>query len=450
MSSRRKSCSACARAKRRCDLGWPHCERCLARRVTCVYAWISPQEAQQVGRTTNPNIWTLPEDECYWLDQRSATNAFHLSQDSPGSREQHATDLTTSWPAPMIVSPALVPLIDEITGRGGTTSFLGPNTQLQCLDELYRNTSPDTQMPRRAYNIAIPPGPVQEASGSSYNTHKTFQARAEYAAIRLACQVKALAETGQTSFIHHSQINDSAILRDAFAVCALNAARNPANESLILSEIARRAELLVKATETVISLTAPGSHSTTNLDILPAVQAMLIYQCIRLFLARDISQQTNADLDAQLLARWVGILHEQSQRSCVDPSNGAPVGSSVWKDWVREESIQRTMTFAELLDSIYIFLTYSWYQPSSRMFSLCFTGQVAIWEARSPAEWHQAQAQRPWIELHISSFENDMKAALPEDVDELGIILLACYGGVDALRKWAGNDKRLLEKWGLG
>ncbi|ATY66024.1 Fungal transcriptional regulatory [Cordyceps militaris] len=34
----RRSCSACARAKSRCDLRKPHCSRCAARNVLCVYA----------------------------------------------------------------------------------------------------------------------------------------------------------------------------------------------------------------------------------------------------------------------------------------------------------------------------------------------------------------------------------------------------------------------------
>lgn len=34
---RRKSCAACTRAKRRCDLSWPACQRCSGRGITCHY-----------------------------------------------------------------------------------------------------------------------------------------------------------------------------------------------------------------------------------------------------------------------------------------------------------------------------------------------------------------------------------------------------------------------------
>lgn len=448
--SRRKSCSACVRGKRRCDLGFPQCGRCLARQVTCEYAWITPEEAQEVVRTTASSIWTPQEDPCHSLDRSCTTIASHPRQDSPGPRESRANYDIAFWPARTIISPAAVSLIDELTGRGRITSFLDPDFQLQCLNKQYPNAGPDAHAPQPPHFIGMPLAPSKGITVSSIYTGKSFQARAEYAASRLVRQIRTLAETGQTSFIHHSQMDGSTILRDVFAACSLMTTRNSANGALVLSEITRRAELLIEATETVISLTPPSSQSTmVDLDLLPAVQAMLMYQFMRLFSTGDIAQKTQAELDAKSLARWVDILHEQSHQSWNNHCSGIQFDLPVWEDWVQAESVQRTIAFAELLDSIYNFLKFSWYQPSARMASLRFTGQVAIWEARSLAEWHQAREQKPWVELIITGFHNGIKAALPDDLDELGIIILASYDGVDALKEWAGDDKRLLEKWGL-
>ncbi|SPJ92810.1 uncharacterized protein FTOL_13775 [Fusarium torulosum] len=400
-------------------------------------------------KTTNPSLWIPQESPHDYLNQSSTTEIPQSSHDLPELREPHANNNATSYPAPIIFSPALVSVIDEITGRGRTISFLAPGPHLPFLDKSYPNAGPDVYTPQPPYNIGIPPAPLQGASGSSMYTGKTFQARAEYAASRLVRQVRALAETGQTSFIHHSHIDGSAILRDAFAACCLNMTRNPANQSLILSDITRRAELLIEATKTAISLTPLSSHSDTNLVLLPAVQAMLIYQCMRLFSTGDIAQQTQAELDAKSLARWVDILQEQTQWSWENLSSGTQLDLSVWKDWVQAESIQRTIIFAELLHSIYTFLRFGWYQPSERMARLSFTGQVDIWEARSPAEWLQATERKPWVELNMSSFHDGIKVAFPEDLDELGIIIFASYNGIDVLQEWVGGNKRLLDKWGL-
>ncbi|KAJ4076072.1 hypothetical protein NW760_015366 [Fusarium oxysporum] len=154
------------------------------------------------------------------------------------------------------------------------------------------------------------------------------------------------------------------------------------NEWLILLEIARRAQLLVEATETAIYLMPPSSNLTFSLDLLPAVQAMLIYQCMRLFSTGDIAQQTQAEADGKVLARWVNIQQEQTQWSSNNSADGKHLDLSFWKDWVRVESTKRTLVFAEMLDGIYNYLRFGWYQPSVRMAKLSFTGQAAIWEAR--------------------------------------------------------------------
>lgn len=423
-----------------------------------MYSWITPEEAREVVKATNPGLWTPDEAPYFHLDQSGITGASLSSHDSPGPGDCHATNDIAFWPAqmtllpptPMTISPALVSLVDEITGRGRTVSFLDPSPQLQFLDKPFSNAVSDVQAPQPPHNTGIPPAQFRGAStSSSVYTSKIFQARAEYAASRLVHQVRTFAETGQTSFIHHSQIDGSTILRDAFAASSLSTTRNSANGSLVLSEIARRAEQLIEATETAVTLTPPSSQSAINLDLLPTVQAMLIYQCMRLFSNRDIGHQAQAELDGKSLTRWVDILHEQTQWSWDELSNGAQLDPSAWKDWVRAESIQRTAIFAELLDSIYTFLRFGWYQPNARMAKQGFTGQVAIWEARSPAEWHQARLQKPWDELHVSRVHDDIKTVLPEELDELGIILLASYDGIEVLEEWAGDDKRLLERWGL-
>ncbi|KAM0340571.1 hypothetical protein ACHAPU_010408 [Fusarium lateritium] len=341
----------------------------------------------------------------------------------------------------MTTSPALACLLDKPTG-----SFaLGP--QLQFVDNPYPDDALITHAPQSLHITSTLLEPFSGSNSSSIITDKSFQPRAKYAASRLVRQVRTLAETGQTSFIHSSQVGDSAILREAFTASSLYTTRNPVNESLVLSEIARRAEVLVGATETAISLML-SSQSAMDLDLLHAVQAMLVYQCIRLFTAGDIAHQTQAEVDAKSLARWVDILNEQTKWSPGNLSTGEQFSLSAWKDWVRAESIQRTIIFAEVLDGIYTFLRFGWYQPSAKMANLGFVGQVDVWEARSLAEWCQAR-QKPWVELNTSTFHDGIKEVSTKDLDELGVIILVSYVGVEVLEEWAGGDERLLDKWGL-
>ncbi|KAM5344914.1 hypothetical protein ACJ41O_010776 [Fusarium nematophilum] len=390
------------------------------------------------------------------LDQGGPTETLQWNYHLPGPGESHANDdatfdsllpLTTT---PFTLPPALVPLLDEIIGRGRTISFLTPDLQHQSPDTTCLNPGSvlcANQPPHN--NTGVQTTSFQIASDRSITTDRILQARSEYAARRLVLQVRALAETGQTAFIHHTHVGASPILRDALATCSLDVMRNSSNMFLVQSEITRRAELLVEATETAISLTPSDSHSTMNLDLLPAVQAMLIYQCMRLFSTGDVAQQAQAERDAESLARWVGILQGQTQWSRDNSAGGTQLDLSVWKGWIQAESIRRTIIFAELLNGIFTFLKFGLYRPSARMAKLGFTAQVTLWEARSAAEWHQAMGQRPWFEVNISNFHDDIKAALPDDLDELGIIIWVSYNGIDAFKEWLGSDSRLLEKWGL-
>ena len=151
-----------------------------------------------------------------------------------------------------------------------------------------------------------------------------FQARTEYVGRRIASQAIALAQTGQIAFIHHSQVVTSPVLQDALAGSSLHAMRNPTNANIVKKELARRAALLIQAVERTLVYSP-----TVKLDLLPPVQALLIYQCIRLFSTIDISQQAQAERDATYLTSWAAKLREELQPFNT-PRN--------WTDWVRQES----------------------------------------------------------------------------------------------------------------
>ncbi|EXK80526.1 hypothetical protein FOQG_14961 [Fusarium oxysporum f. sp. raphani 54005] len=435
VSSRQRSCSACVRGKRRCDLGFPQCGRCLSRRVTCVYAWMSPEDAQEVAESSEVIVWN---------DQTDSTGTSHSDHASSPPEVLPGNCDVSFFPTPITLPPPLVPLIEEITGQGRTISLFTPDPYPQSTNQSYPNTDLNAQTLYPATTIGTSLVPSRGPKTSSVYTGNAFKERAEYAASRLVHQVKSFAESGQTSFIHYSQVSSSTALRDAFAACSLYTTRNSVNASLVASEVAQRAELLIKATDTAIALSPPNPYSVMNLDLLPSIQAILIYQSMRLF-SDDSSQKIQAEQNAKSLARWVDMLRAQT----ADASSILSKSGHGWKDWVRAESVQRTMVFADLLDSIYTFLEFGWYQPSSKIAKLSFAGQEAIWNARSMTEWHEARKQKAWLRMEMSRFRDSIKGASLNQIEELGIIILVSYEGVEVLREWAGDDKSLLEKWGL-
>ncbi|KAF5719471.1 hypothetical protein FMUND_4657 [Fusarium mundagurra] len=344
------------------------------------------------------------------------------------------------FPNPITIPPPLVPLIDEITGRGRTISLFTPDPYPQCPSPW----SPNLQTLYTAPTISTSLVPPQASRNRPVYTNNSLKERAEHEASRVVHQVKTFAESGQTSFIHCSHASNSTALRDAFAACCLYSTRNSANATLVVTEISRRAVLLIRATDTAIALSPPTSPPTMGLDLLPSVQAMLMYQCMRLF-SDDTLQQEQAEQDAKSLARWLDVLQAQTQEIS---SSNSEVNHS-WEDWVRAESIQRTLIFADLIESIYTFLKFGWYQPSPRLAELGFTGHASIWNARSMTEWQQAREQKTWLRLEMSTFRHSVKGVSLDALDELGIMILGSYEGFEVLKKWAGDDKKLLERWGL-
>ncbi|KAI1019104.1 hypothetical protein LB503_009159 [Fusarium chuoi] len=344
------------------------------------------------------------------------------------------------FPNPITIPPPLVPFIDEIVGRGRIISLFTPDPYHQHPNQ----SSPGSQTLYTETTIDRPLLPLQGSRNRRVHTNNTLKERAEYEARRLVHQVKSFTESGQTCFIHYSQTSNSTALRDAFAGCSLYTTRNSANASLVASEISRRAELLIQATDAAIELCPPSSQSTMSLNLLPAIQAMLMYQCIRLF-SGDNLQQEQAQQDAKSLSRWVDVLQAQSSEASSNKSKPYPS----WEDWVRVESIQRTMIVADLVESIYTFLKFGWYQPNPRLAELSFTGHAAIWNSRSLAEWQQAREQKTGLRLEMSGFRDSVKGVSLDNLDELGIMILVSYEGFELLRRWAGDDKKMLEKWGL-
>ncbi|KAJ4270352.1 hypothetical protein NW762_002031 [Fusarium torreyae] len=329
----------------------------------------------------------------------------------------YSVDDTPPIPSPL--SPAMSALLNDIISNRPSLSPL----------EL------DFTMAASTVNRSSQPIQNLDDEGSSITTGSMFQERTEYGGRRIAAQALALAQNGQTSFIHHTQAGASAVLQDALAACALNAMANPANASIIKTEIARRAALLIDAVEIVLT-----HSSIVELDLLPPVQALLIYQCIRLFSMRDITQQAQAERDLVHLSSWSTKLQQKL----------LPFSAMEdWMDWVRQESIRRTVLFVEVLTGVYKFLKLGWDSAEGKVAHLGFTAQAALWEAKSAAEWKRAWTKSPRLELIVSTFSRDTENATPGDFEELGMLIRATFTGLEAFEEWLGGDKETLKKCGL-
>lgn len=238
------------------------------------------------------------------------------STNLPPSWDDASIDINSYLPfnsptsIPMPLSPGMPSLFDDLINRGGIT---------YPLDLQASPTSPS------GVQYALPPlSSDTDPRDGPLTAGSVFQARIKYTARRLAEQPRALASSGQTVFIHHTQVAASVVLQDALAACALHALHNPANAALVRAEVARRAARLISAMDA-----ATAARSAVEIDLLPPVQALLVYQYVRLF-SDDVSERARAERDVDRLRSWAGRLRKQ-----VRPLGGEAGG---WACWVRRRA----------------------------------------------------------------------------------------------------------------
>jgi hypothetical protein len=160
---------------------------------------------------------------------------------------------------------------------------------------------------------------------------------------------------------------------------------------MVRQEIARRASVLIRAVNLILA--SADTPQPVEIDLLPPVQALLIYQCIRLFSSDDLTQQAQAERDEATLLVWARRLEKQVQPIGMDQGRD-------WAEWIREGSVRRAVLAAQLLASIHHFLKCGWERGHLRLAPLGFTAQAALWEARSAAEWKTTLATS--TKLHVT------------------------------------------------
>lgn len=340
---------------------------------------------------------------------------------------------------PKPLSPAMLSLLEDIIVQQmvpfSPHSFEPSISEARPLPDLASMSSSSNS----TFIPAVPP--VQ-----GYINRHIFMPRTEYAARRIAAQASSFASQGWTPFIHHTQIVSSPILRDAISASALHAMRNYSNAPIVKTEIARRANLLVDTIEA-----ARAQYPPLEIDMLHPVQALIIYQCIRLFSTSDIAQQAQAERDGTHLRAWLNKLREQLRPSTPSPDGQTPTQNQnqSWEAWIGYESVRRTVVFAELLNGVYTFLKYGWDDADTRMRTLEFSAHAGLWEARSAVEWRAIWATSPPIHVNLANFNADIERAKPCDLDDLSVAIRAVNSGLESLEEWLVEDAVAVQKWGL-
>ncbi|KAF2501342.1 hypothetical protein BU16DRAFT_500377 [Lophium mytilinum] len=384
-ATRRKSCGACVKAKRRCDLGYPCCNRCFTKGLVCKYASLdrcnlvgSRPQAEVVVRQTSPEItdrrrrlitpsdsesvWTPPEPG--WPSVEGVESSF--------SRAERSFSETSVYPSPRHGSQSQSPS----WGHYQTPTLPSP--------------APQIWEPCSLNNLQI-----------------------NFVIEQLSTYVRSFAYAGSTPFIHPTLYEkwEPVAYQDACALSALYILKTPRNKNTISKSISAKISALI------------SSSSFWNLpDHLAAVQALMIYQIIRLF-DGELDQRHVAEKHNAVLEKWTAELW---RRSFAEPMSFP----SEHQSWIFYESLRRTVLMS-------VFLRGAWWCVNNggvcnqcpTLNRLPFTVDPQLWELED-GDWAAELSTR--AAKGMATYGQYARAFDPENQGELGVfermLLVACRG----------------------
>ncbi|ATZ50136.1 hypothetical protein BCIN_05g05140 [Botrytis cinerea B05.10] len=409
-TSRHKSCLGCIQTKRKCDRTWPRCQRCVTRRTECRY----------IGRN-RPQLQQSPDSD---VDQ-PAPALEHLGEQSSSNwrlEQYHAEPsllLTPCWDGALFEFPYHF----SLAGQG---DFIFNSIQDEVPQPASSNTDPDI---------------VRAVTSDS-----KLQARVEFVAKRLTRIPRTFAQHGHTMFIHHIQFQQSCspALQDAMSACALYCMKSVANQALVFRNLENKCQQLIASTNMLLA---------SRTDLLEALQALLLYQLMRLF-DGDIRLRAHAEVDESVAILWASQLNALTFNA-EDTAMAAPgsIDTSIvtvdrrsdWQSWLVNESIRRTVITAFMLKGVYSFLKLGYDSPVD--LDMCFTAQAALWNAQSAIDWCRAREETEQLEIWVKHWDEAIAKAKPVDLEEFGVLIMTMIWGREATRKWLGDDITL--KYGL-
>ncbi|KAI9711254.1 MAG: hypothetical protein M1820_002241 [Bogoriella megaspora] len=234
---------------------------------------------------------------------------------------------------------------------------------------------------------------------------------------------EAFARFGSNSFIHRKLYIDEmpSVIRHAFMVCGLYTTKSKLNEAMIYQTLDAE----------VAGLLDVDTSQWTFEDALAHVQALILYQVIRLF-DGDIRQRAFAEQHESILTSWTDQLRiclEQFESSSLYPS--VHDNNSSWRRWMLLESARRTILISLFVRGFYHALKTRFCSTIVALSELPMSTRGVLWELESPTRWQLAlKAEEPRLMPHKDfpvRFENgDLDNAHIGEYEKF--LVVACKG----------------------
>ncbi|KAI0142880.1 hypothetical protein GGR57DRAFT_373713 [Xylariaceae sp. FL1272] len=480
---RRKSCAACIRAKRRCDLGHPSCARCSQRMLECTY----PPHIEASSRkacATAPGSVNLSSDiappvltSAPTVEVPSWDDGFDFNDIILSPSQQASCSLA---PNRLFSEPVVESVVEEFRHLSENFNLNVPTPKATAADSpmplILRGRGPGMASSAR----------IQLLRASAELVEKRFRYTID--ALKLIPE-RAACEGGGTPWAHQRVYVNSmpSYLEDAIAACSLYANQGSMNERMVQRFIETRYDRLLSAA-------AP----TSGRELLSRTHALLLYQIMLLFSpshgARVLAHETLPALEDAAISLAEYIQDDTDDLEDAPPPQGSRTlplyplaqAQAFFDDWVLQESIRRTMLmalfFAQMQRLMCADMTAeALFQPTvgspasskhadeqnleaiKRVLSetgtakttacdermmLCkgFTLSAHLWNARDPVTFALAWNDKDHLYTRPWNIWHKFHIAKADDVDTLGKILMSAGMGMDEAKGWfasKGNPRGL-------
>ena len=236
-------------------------------------------------------------------------------------------------------------------------------------------------------------------------------------------------------------------VRDAYTSLTAYLAKNAANERMTLQVVQDNAESLLREQQPDDNDDDAAAARLDTLDHVARVQALLVYQAIRLF-DGDIGARERGEAAAPTLLAWTRQMWARAKRDLRPAEHGATAAqlrvlgadgtAFVWRTWIVAESVRRTWLTARVLTGVYQTLKTG---ASECPGGIAYTVSRGLWDAPSAYAWARAcRSAGPAPLLHnISSADALFGAVGASDVDDFSHAMMRATFGEERMERWVGE-----------
>ncbi|KAL1894014.1 hypothetical protein Sste5346_006156 [Sporothrix stenoceras] len=401
--SRRRSCLACTKAKRRCDNTLPSCVRCRRRGVECLYPV-----------------------------RKDNSEAVQQTQQTTGKKTTSTTTTTDGYT--FVPMPPCDLVLDSPTSTSTPTTSFSLNTPPAFVDTPLVDSTPSLSL------ILTTPLPLSAPlAAANWNFVSRIVASHLGHAMDIIRDAPRLFVVENRLPWSHPLLYRECMPRameDALSSCALYQAKNAVNTAVVLRTIDARLHDLLGAPE-----------PTTLLECIAKTQALLLYNIIGIF-DTDINARATVENTQPLLQhaarRLLTFIKFDALQDAPDEAALLVTARAFWDEWVLMESARRTFLISLYFMHLYCIVMGS---PSRtcderRYLNRYWTISSSLWHATGPLDFARAWRANRFFLARVGNFEELLSEARAEDIDDFSRIFLSSLMGIKEFSMWMAKRER--------